>query len=469
MLSSAARSFSAAALRRARVPAHTSVRFSGAAASAPFRGRAVAPISATAGGAAAATPAPAPYPPLRVTAPGRVVALGDVHGDIGQARRALRIAGVLGDGGDAVNPEWVGGNTVVVQVGDVLDRGDDEIAILILLQKLHKQARQSGGAVYILNGNHEVLNVSGDFRYVTQGAFQESTRFGEHLVNLFGKPFEDAFGGGETDPRKKQVKARAGLFSPGGPLAQQLAMNRYAEPTVSQSNARFFFPAACVRRGAAREYRRDARGGTERVLPTRRARAVTTRRCPRVRHCLLAAHKSPPARDSLTTDHRILHARSTVLIVNDTVFAHGGLMPRHVEFGLEKLNNAVADWMRGAEIVDEADRTALGMAIGSVKDSVVWNRTFGTENFVTPSDRERACDVLGKTLDLLPGVKRMVVGHTPQLSGCNDECDGRIWRIDVGMSFGVVGADPEVLEIMGDAVKVLNAKVPAANVLASKL
>mmetsp|Transcript_6059 Transcript_6059/g.22904 ORF Transcript_6059/g.22904 Transcript_6059/m.22904 type:complete len:386 (+) Transcript_6059:189-1346(+) len=385
MLSSAARSFSAAALRRARVPAHTSVRFSGAAASAPFRGRAVAPVSATARGAAAAAPAPAPYPPLRVTAPGRVVALGDVHGDIGQARRALRIAGVLGDGGDAVNPEWVGGNTVVVQVGDVLDRGDDEIAILILLQKLHKQARQSGGAVYILNGNHEVLNVSGDFRYVTQGAFQESTRFGEHLGNLFGKPFEDAFGGGETDPRKKQVKARAGLFSPGGPLAQQLAMN------------------------------------------------------------------------------------STVLIVNDTVFAHGGLMPRHVEFGLEKLNNAVADWMRGAEIVDEADRTALGMAIGSVKDSVVWNRTFGTENFVTPSDRERACDVLGKTLDLLPGVKRMVVGHTPQLSGCNDECDGRIWRIDVGMSFGVVGADPEVLEIMGDAVKVLNAKVPAANVLASKL
>ena len=271
MLSSAARSFSAAALRRARVPAQPSVRFSGAAASAPFRGRAVAPISATARGAAAPAPAPAPYPPLRVTAPGRVVALGDVHGDIGQARRALRIAGVLGDGGDAVNPEWVGGNTVVVQVGDVLDRGDDEIAILILLQKLHKQARQSGGAVYILNGNHEVLNVSGDFRYVTQGAFQESTRFGEHLGNLFGKPFEDAFGGGETDPRKKQVKARAGLFSPGGPLAQQLAMNRYAEPTVSQSNARVSFTrrvSGAAPRGStdatragerSARYRRDAR------------------------------------------------------------------------------------------------------------------------------------------------------------------------------------------------------------------
>jgi hypothetical protein len=144
-------------------------------------------------------------------------------------------------------------------------------------------------------------------------------------------------------------------------------------------------------------------------------------------------------------------------------------MPRHVEFGLEKLNRSVADWMRGVEIVDEADRAALGMAIGSVKDSVVWNRTFGTENFATQSDRDRACDVLGKTLDALPGVKRMVVGHTPQLGGCNGECDGRIWRVDVGMSFGVVGADPEVLEIQGDTVKVLNARVPASNVMASKL
>ena len=344
--------------------------------------RRVAPMcaSSAAPGASSTSPPAAgagPYPPLRVTAKGRVVALGDVHGDIGQARRALTIAGVLGEDGDAVNPTWIGGDTVVVQVGDVLDRGDDEIAILILLQKLHKAAQADGGAVYILNGNHEVLNVSGDFRYVTQGAFQESTRFGEHLVNLFGDAFRDAFGGNEEDPRKKQVKARVGLFSPGGPLAQQLAMN------------------------------------------------------------------------------------STVLIVNDTVFAHGGLMPRHVEFGLEKLNNAVADWMRGAEISSEEDRTALGMAIGSVKDSVVWNRTFGQENFMSQGDRDRACETLGKTLDAIDGAKRLVVGHTPQLGGCNAECDGRIWRIDVGMSFGVVGADPEVIEIVGDEERVLTSRVPA--------
>ena len=115
----------------------------------------------------------------------------------------------------------------------------------------------------------------------------------------------------------------------------------------------------------------------------------------------------------------------------------------------------------GKDIEDEEDRTALGMAIGSVKDSVVWNRTFSTEQFVTESDRDRACEVLGKTLDMIPGARRMVVGHTPQLGGCNGECDGRIWRIDVGMSFGVVGADPEVLEIDGDEIRVLDARVHA--------
>jgi len=37
---------------------------------------------------------------------------------------------------------------VLVQVGDVFDRGEDEIAILSLLAWLGKQARSKGGAVF---------------------------------------------------------------------------------------------------------------------------------------------------------------------------------------------------------------------------------------------------------------------------------------------------------------------------------
>ncbi len=36
---------------------------------------------------------------------------------------------------------------------------------VLLLRELDRQARQEGGAVYMLNGNHESLNVAGDFRW----------------------------------------------------------------------------------------------------------------------------------------------------------------------------------------------------------------------------------------------------------------------------------------------------------------
>lgn len=52
-----------------------------------------------------------------------------------------------------------------------------------------------------------------------------------------------------------------------------------------------------------------------------------------------------------------------------------------------------------------------------------------------------------ETLDAL-GVKRLVVGHTPQMQGCNSECDRLVWRVDVGMSAGVMGAPVQALEIV---------------------
>ena len=63
--------------------------------------------------AAAAKDKKTNYPKLHVQTSGRIVAIGDLHGDIQQARRALRIAGVLGkDDNDHVNPRWVGGDTI---------------------------------------------------------------------------------------------------------------------------------------------------------------------------------------------------------------------------------------------------------------------------------------------------------------------------------------------------------------------
>ncbi len=107
-------------------------------------------------------------PPLRFAGAERIVAIGDVHGDVHALRGVLRLAGLIDDA-DA----WVGGDAVLVQTGDLLDRGDDEAEIFDLMDVLAKRAEAAGGAVVRINGNHEIMNARGDFRYVTPGALED--------------------------------------------------------------------------------------------------------------------------------------------------------------------------------------------------------------------------------------------------------------------------------------------------------
>src|SRR5208282_3857873 len=62
---------------------------------------------------------------------------------------------------------WTGGKTTLVQVGDVLDRGPKPREAMDLLMSLEKEAPQAGGRVVGLLGNHEMMNIMGDLRYVT--------------------------------------------------------------------------------------------------------------------------------------------------------------------------------------------------------------------------------------------------------------------------------------------------------------
>lgn len=147
---------------------------------------------------------------LRVPAPDRIVAVGDLHGDLAATRAALKLAAVIDD-----NDHWIGGATVLVQTGDQLDRGDDEQAILDLLDRLRDEAARAGGATVVLNGNHEVMNALGDFRYVTAPGMRD---------------FDGA--AGTDDPRLASVpedaRARLAAFLPGAPYAKVLAKRHIA-------------------------------------------------------------------------------------------------------------------------------------------------------------------------------------------------------------------------------------------------
>ena len=137
----------------------------------------------------------------------RVVAIGDIHGDLQAARRALRLAGAIDE-----KDQWIGGDLVVVQLGDVLDRADEEREIMDLLQRLEVEAKRKGGRLIQLIGNHEAMNAQGDFRYVTAAGMAD---------------FDTSAGLDLTAPgvamRADVARARRVAFKPGGLFARRLA------------------------------------------------------------------------------------------------------------------------------------------------------------------------------------------------------------------------------------------------------
>ena len=152
----------------------------------------------------------------------RIIVIGDLHGDWDLTLESLRIGKVIDN-----NNKWVGDDTVVVQLGDQVDRcrfngipcnnpeatPNDEasdIKILKFFTDLHNQAQKQGGAVYSILGNHELMNVDGDMRYVSYAGLKE--------FDNYTKPNGDDFNSGE--------EARKWAFKPGNPLANFLACTR---------------------------------------------------------------------------------------------------------------------------------------------------------------------------------------------------------------------------------------------------
>jgi Calcineurin-like phosphoesterase len=134
-----------------------------------------------------------------------------------------------------------------------------------------------------------------------------------------------------------------------------------------------------------------------------------------------------------------------VMMVGDNVFVHGGILPEHVHYGLDRMNDEAQAFMRGE----------LPGAPSSLVDAsgLLWTRLYSS------APDSAACAELGIALAGLHA-RRMVVGHTPQLDGISSACDERVFCIDTGMSRFYLGGPVEVLEIQGDTVRVLRENAP---------
>jgi len=110
-----------------------------------------------------------PYPP-------KLIVIGDIHGDIKRFKDILLDANIIN-----ANIEWIADppNTIVIQMGDQIDSVNRDIGIkewevladtemLYFTNLLDKLAQSKGGRLISIIGNHEFMNVIGNYSYVSQ-------------------------------------------------------------------------------------------------------------------------------------------------------------------------------------------------------------------------------------------------------------------------------------------------------------
>ncbi len=139
----------------------------------------------------------------------KIMAISDIHGEYEAFEEFLMTAGVID--GDC---NWAWGDGHLVIVGDVLDRGDMVTECLWLIHRLELEAKESGGGVHLLLGNHEVMDLQGDLRYV-------GAKYREGIVKKSRIEYNDIFGsvtelGRWIRSRNTAMKINEILFVHGG-------------------------------------------------------------------------------------------------------------------------------------------------------------------------------------------------------------------------------------------------------------
>jgi hypothetical protein len=106
-----------------------------------------------------------------------IFVLGDTHGMYDELLTGLQRAQLIDSAG-----RWIGGRRQLVLAGDLMDRGPDVAALLWTVYRLEREAEQAGGRVHVVLGNHEIMVMMGDLRYVHPKE--------NHVAELHGLPYD---------------------------------------------------------------------------------------------------------------------------------------------------------------------------------------------------------------------------------------------------------------------------------------
>jgi hypothetical protein len=92
-----------------------------------------------------------------------IYVVGDVHGRYDQMINLLKNSNIIDE-----NLLWTAGKAQIVFLGDIFDRGDDVTKVLWFIHDLEDKAEKVGGKVHLVLGNHEIMTMTKDLRYLSR-------------------------------------------------------------------------------------------------------------------------------------------------------------------------------------------------------------------------------------------------------------------------------------------------------------
>lgn len=112
--------------------------------------------------------------------PEKFIAISDIEGEYNAFRTFLINNKVIDK-----NNRWIFGSGHLITLGDFFDRGLLVTQTLWLIYSLEEQAEKAGGKVHFILGNHDIMNMSHDFRYVRKKYFENARLMNEEYINFY--------------------------------------------------------------------------------------------------------------------------------------------------------------------------------------------------------------------------------------------------------------------------------------------
>jgi len=399
----------------------------------------------------------------------RVIVFGDIHGDLEAAIDCFMIAGCINNvslpkdkslnnmNTFFKNLKWTGKDTYVVQLGDQIDRvrpqkwDHNEITqdsaykdegstleILYLFYYLNELAKKEDGHVFSIIGNHEIMNIEADFRYVS---LKEFKCFKQHLNQTYHRHSKYPY---NSNTLKNNSHRMQDLEKPASKAAFEKSraktqVNNFKNDLESNTTN-------------TEQFTKVPEGFRERLYAF-----------------------SPTGLCA-----NLIGANSFVILqIGNWLFCHGSpVLSTIKKYNTDLINTIVSMYLLGIDTDEKyIEKHYNTIAKSKHSESILWNRDFGELEMNHDKDKE-----LTDKLDTILGeynkknhldrntnqVTHIAIGHTTQYTsnkGINAICNDRVWRCDVGMSraFGHRTNEPyrqpqvlEILNLDGDEHEKIN-------------